>query len=276
MAKLRNVDIDANDINEFLENHDDLALELFVLKKARDSGFNAIHGGFYTDPLTGKPRQYDVRASIGLHQRKIAFAIECKSLKSFYPLIISRMKRISAESYFQYIVSEGAKKNYSNQPINPARIVTLEPNYSIYRVGEYVGKSTIQIGRNEQGDFTFGDSEVYDKWTQAINSAKDIIFASFPNVTGTEVPIHTAIIPILVVPDKTLWVIDYADNGAVRVGPTQVDEAVYYIDKEYESPIGQPYKISHLHFYTKKGICALFNNIANKYDEEYWEKLFNY
>lgn len=274
MAKVKKTDINAKDIKEFLETHDDFALELFVLNKAHTYRFDAIHGGFYTDPITQKPRQYDVRATIGLRQRRIALAIECKSLKKSYPLLLSRLKRTKEESYLQYIVSARIQALRDANPSVPAEIITLQEYKSIYRVGEYVGKSTVQIGKKNQNEFVFGDNEVYDKWTQALNSAEDIISTSFPRFHSAEISIHTAIIPILVVPDETLWVVDYTDDGAMLGEPVQVDEAFYYIDREYQSPIGQPFKISHLHFYTKKGICALFENIANRDNEGYWNKLF--
>jgi hypothetical protein len=64
MSKIDEAPINKTDIQEYIQNHDDFALELYTYKLAREKGFSATHGGSYLDPLTNKIRQYDVRAVI--------------------------------------------------------------------------------------------------------------------------------------------------------------------------------------------------------------------
>ena len=78
--------ITAADIGEYLESTDDFAFEREVYSVAKGLGFQAQHAALYADPVTGKPRQFDVRAAISLGQNEVALAIECKSLTEDFPL----------------------------------------------------------------------------------------------------------------------------------------------------------------------------------------------
>ncbi len=74
------------DIEEYLRTRSDFELELFVYRTLRERGCKAKHGGTYIEPLSGKARQYDVRAIFEpyrLHGRqpikcRVAMAIECR------------------------------------------------------------------------------------------------------------------------------------------------------------------------------------------------------
>lgn len=265
--------IDANHIRNFLETHDDFGLELFVYRNAFSRGFKVEHGGFYKDPVTDKTRQFDIRTSYGPPGRKIVLPIECKRLSETYPLLISRVKRVKGESYNEYIVSQDFGKMSGEQ--RPPRSIHLDEPDSFYKVGKYIGKSTIQIGVDDKKQFVFEDSEVFDKWTQAINSAKDLIDIAFRSHFKGNLPISTAVIPVLVVPDDTLWVADYDDSGSLLGDPLLADEVQFFINHEYNIQGFPPYRISHLHFFTKKGICIMFDRIANKENEEFKQKVFN-
>jgi hypothetical protein len=179
MAKLRSSPIVATDLAEYLGEQDDFSLELFVYSTSRSFGFTSTHGGTYEDPVTKKPRQYDVRAHFVREQQRIDLAIECKSLRTSFPLLVSRIPRVEQESFHHVIHSfEPKRKGYD--PIAMTRTSStyvLGSNVpSLYEAGQFVGKSTTQVGRNDKGDFVAGDSDVYDKWTQALGSIGELIF----------------------------------------------------------------------------------------------------
>lgn len=265
--------IDANHIKYFLETHDNFGLELFVYRNACSRGFKVEHGGFYKDLVTDKFRQFDIRTSYGQPGRKIVLSIECKRLTETYPLLISRVKRVKEESYNEYIVSEDFGDMSGDQ--KAANSIYLDDSKSFYKVGEYIGKSTIQIGVDDKKQFVFEDSEIFDKWTQAINSAKDLVEIAFRSHFQGRLPISTAVIPVLVVPDDTLWVADYDESGSLSGDPKMTDEVQFFINHEYKIQGFPPYRISHLHFLTKKGICIMFDRISNKENEEFKQKVFN-
>jgi hypothetical protein len=50
------------DIAEYLVTQSDFDLELFVDRSLQERGITTSHGGSYFDSVTGKSRQYDVRA----------------------------------------------------------------------------------------------------------------------------------------------------------------------------------------------------------------------
>ena len=56
--------ISADDIGEYLASTDDFAFEREVYNIAKGLRFSAQHAALYVDPITGKPRQFDVRATI--------------------------------------------------------------------------------------------------------------------------------------------------------------------------------------------------------------------
>jgi hypothetical protein len=105
MLKQDDVPITSADLQEYLARQDDFGLELFVYSMARSLGMAATHGGTYADPVTKKPRQYDVRAHLARDDLRIDVAIECKSLRPSFPLLVSRIPRIPEESYHQVVDS---------------------------------------------------------------------------------------------------------------------------------------------------------------------------
>jgi hypothetical protein len=141
----------------------------------------------------------------------------------------------------------------------------------LYPVGELVGKSTTQVGRKGKGEFTSGDVEVYDKWTQALGSVAELV--SDAVYCHKESPIGrfvTAILPVLVVSDETLWVADYTEDGQTYKAPYKLDEALLFVGRDYYQG-GLSFTISHLHICTRRGISQLLERVAN--DKEFWDKV---
>jgi hypothetical protein len=165
------------DLEKFIETQDDFAMELYAYSLARDLGFTATHAGSYIDRITGKTRQFDVRANrscgLGLN---LYVAIECKCLRPSFPLLISQIPRLPSESFQDIMQSAGNVANEEGRTrlIDP-RVLRVEGLRSIYSPNLYVGKGVVQVGYNEAGGFIAKDSEIYDKWGQAIASLNDLI-----------------------------------------------------------------------------------------------------
>lgn len=277
MARYCETPITAEDLTEYVANQDDFGLELFVYSKALELGLSATHGGTYIDPVTEKPRQYDVRASAVqiTSGRRIDLAIECKCLKPYYPLLISRIPRITDESFNQIIWSYTPEKSpFIVRGLNPsAKTLTIKDRNGLYPLGQPVGKSTTQVGRTAQNEFVTGDADVYDKWTQALGSSAELIQkAAHRNKGALNGSMLTAILPILVVANDTLWVADYSEEGVPNGKPHKTDETVLFVGRDYWQRMGISFTISHLHICTKAGIEALLSKIAS--DDSYWELLF--
>lgn len=244
-------------LEEFIATQDDFALELYVYDLARRAGFNPTHAGSYVDPSTGKARQFDVQASRACGENfHIHFAIECKALRPSFPLLVSQIPRIRAESFLHIMSSRGSGKD--GMSIYPqTRILT--GGASLYPLSEFVGKALSQVGFNGEGKLHSKDSEVFEKWGQAIASSNQLIKRAASLNTSMQKPLqNSAVLPVLVVPDGTLWVVNYSALGD-RTEPAQAQEAKYFIGSTQTIDEGQSvtFILSHLHIVTKTGLEKL-------------------
>jgi len=266
MAKLNPSPIQKRDIAEYLETCDDFQFEMDVFRLSLAKDRFAQHGGTYQDPVTSKDRQFDIRMRITKRLQTLALAVECKNLKSHFPLLVSRVPRRREEAYIQTIVFNGSFSSVGQQ----------KGGACYYQSDEPVGKSTAQIGRTPQGDLTSSDADVYEKWNQAISSSFELI-STEANRTGTgpkELSV-TIIIPVLVVSNGSLWVVDYNKKGEVIDGPRQANEATMFLGKLYSGQMISTeggYRISHLHIFTKDGFD---NFLTRMLGEDEWEELFS-
>jgi hypothetical protein len=283
MARLLDTDISQRDIEEFLETQDDFALEMFVYRVASEIGANPRHGGTYTDPVTLKPRQFDVRVNFERSNHRISLAIECKALRKSFPLLVSRIPRTADESYHELIATGGYVPGMSmlvdgtTRTVPASKVVRVIGDRSLYRLGELVGKSTAQVGRlTATGDLTSNDGEAYEKWSQALASATDLAFAARSiRRDKDEEPIVVFVLPILVVPDDTLWVADYDDDGALFKKPTRAPEATIYVERSYGGAGETPYTVSHLQVMTRSRIETYLRTFAHADAGSHWVHVFN-
>jgi hypothetical protein len=118
-----------------------------------------------------------------------------------------------------------------------------------------------------------GDAEVYEKWSQALSSADELISrATYYFERSEKKEFLTAVLPILVVSDGTLWVADYSDEGTLESEPKQVDEALLYVGREYSKPTGFSFYISHLHILTKRCVSSFLKKVAEP--PGMWNEIF--
>jgi hypothetical protein len=206
--------ITATHIEEYLGTRSDFELELFVYRTLREAGCHAVHGGTYLDLLTGKARQYDVRALYELYRGhdklpkcRVAMAIECKSLSPEAPLLVSRVPREPQDSRHELLHS-----TFSGPQFLP-HSATLNQNPSpLYQMNQGAGKRTAQIIRSSNG-FKDDDRDPYEKWSQALASAADLVKEAAVAAWDGQWAL-SLILPVLVVADGTLRVADYSEDGA--------------------------------------------------------------
>lgn len=260
--------ITAKDISECLLAEDDFSLELQVFRACKERGFTASHSGTYEDPVTKKTRQYDIRASKelryvnGVDNMRVQLAVECKNLRPYFPLVVQRVPRGSNESYHDIVVCAAPN-------LGSVRIIHHD---GLYQANQLVGKATAQVGRLASGDFTTGDAEVFDKWSQAVSSARELIVESAR--PGNKQFCWTVIIPILVIADGTLWTVDYSHDGTPSE-PKQAKECTIYIDKKdyFHLPGLLPFscRLTHLHIFTFSEFISFLDTMGSA---QYLEKLF--
>jgi hypothetical protein len=257
-------EIIADHITHYLDSRDDFDLELFGYRVLKERGWIAHHGGMYVDPITGKPRQYDIQAryefSLGRH---LALAVECKALSTEFPLVVSRVKREYMDCGHEIIKRwwrpEHDDAAFDIERSDPKRL-------QLYALDQMVGKSATQIRLSENGKkITASDADTYDKWSQALASSAELVNVAALLKNREPAPVFTFVMPILLVPDATLWVVDYTEDGKRGV-PDPVNEALLYVDRAHEikGRYGTlAYHMSNLHVYTRTGFSGLLNNLAS-------------
>jgi hypothetical protein len=157
----------------------------------------------------------------------------------------------------------------------------------LYRPDTPVGKKTVQVGREEgkreddKKAFIASDGETFDKWSQALSSADDFVQVTRQhrgeNGSGN---FYSLILPILVVSDDTLWVVDYSSTG--NSPPQQVQETTLFVDRTYKMHrIGahQPQallKVTHLHIFTRSGFIDFLAQVGSASPAGLRERMFGF
>ncbi len=274
MAKLRRNPVGQQELIEFLDNHSDFSFEINVLKALVGLGFACEHGGSYKDPVTNKPRAFDIRATKDLGKRILRFAVECKNLRENYPLLVSCVPRSDEEAFHEIVFSVHPETMPLRRP-DPLHSSAMEPRSKTVRItrargfypnGDYVGKSCDQIGKTEQGDIKASDSDVYAKWSQALSSADDLIYeACADGAERTGDACLSLVFPVLVVPDDRLWVVEFDAGGHRTCQPRRTDRCSYFINLLYRHGgafTNDEMTISHLEFVTVTGLFQFVDQLC--------------
>jgi hypothetical protein len=223
------------------------------------------HGGTYEDPVTQKTRQFDYRCQIVRGRERlenIFLAVECKNIISDLPLVVCGRPRTDDESYHVFIRRGDDGKS--------SMVRQVDGLYSIYRPDCFVGKSLVRL-KKKQGELcSDGDSEIYDKWSQALASSHELAFGA---VYHKPRPKSCAfVVPLVVVPDNALWSLTYNENGEIAGDPEQVNQCEYYVDQKLL--IGLPFVLTHIHFVTLKGLSELLSAYVAR-NARIWDVIFN-
>jgi hypothetical protein len=278
MAKLRRDPLDAAFIDKALATEDDFNFELSCLSLLSTKSIDIEHGGTYSDPVTNLNRQFDFRIRFRRGDFDIAVAIECKNLKSFFPLIVSRVPRRESEAFHEILLppeNERLVGSISLQLNFHCHAIRVSGERSVYPAGVLVGKSTTQMGVKDSSPEIFADdSEAHGKWAQSIASAYGLLAEAASELRDREgISVAAYVVPALVVPDGTLWAADYSAAGERLGDCAQVDEIEFYLN---HAPwrVGQmfTYTISHLHFLTQRGLISFVERLRT--NDEFCSKIF--
>ena len=268
MAKLSHAPITQADLIDFLDTESDFAFELRTLECLSDLGFRCSHGGSYDDPVTHKPRQFDIRASKGADDLIFSFALECKNLSGSYPLLVLCVPRTREESFLEILASfppRGSEKY--NNPLAPnSEVLRIQTPTFTYKEGDPVGKKMARVGRtaDKEKALTSSDADIFEKWSQALASADDLGDEATEFGTKANSVVCTVILPVLVVPDNTLWSVIYRSDGSRLENPVPTNRCSVYVGQGYS--VGEKlrsvyFMISHLEIVTQAGLKELSTSI---------------
>jgi hypothetical protein len=251
------------DLRAYLATQDDFAFEREIFTHAKGFGLQVQHAGLYEDQLSEKFRQFDLRAIKVNGNHRIRLAIECKSLTPSFPLLVSCVPRPSDEVYHEIICSPAA---------------TVERKTAgLYPENEPVGKAMRQVAKTEDGGFSSTDKELFDKYQQALASCADQIRQAVQEAQPRRTrDTFAAILPVLVVPDGTLWMARYSSRGSLESDPQPAAEVTFYLGRPYPIPFEplRAFTISHLHIMTKTAVIDFLRQVGVARPGGIWQQLF--
>jgi len=257
------------DIEEYLRTSSDFAFELRVLEQLTQAGFTCRHGGTYVDPVTGKDRSFDIRATWIQEASRLQLAVECKNLRPDYPLLVHCSKRTRDEAFHHVALAVDSTRfelpvSAFVKPRPTCKILDRTGANSLYPEDGYVGKSCAQVPKNN-GTKKPSDSDIYDKWSQSLSSAHDLVVSATAAAPSSSTPVVlTIVLPILVVPDNRLWLVGYGADGHTTIAPEQVDRCPYLVNKPYpvSATLGNAsMTLSHVDFVTQSGLQKLIDEV---------------
>lgn len=278
MAKLKPDAIGPTDLLEFLNEHSDFSFEIEVLKLLADAGFECEHGGSYKDPVTKRTREFDIRATKCFNKQFLRLAVECKNLRENFPLLVSCVPRTSDEAFHEICLSVNPDKHQLETPpdaycramLPRSKNVRLTGDYTIYKEFDPVGKSCDQVGRAINGDIVANDSDVYDKWSQALSSADDLTYLACTDGEDRTGDLAISLVfPLLVVPNGRLWITHYDAKGNRTRDPESVNRCSYFVNLAYYhhgAMTGDELIISHLEFVTVDGLIQFVDDLTGDDD----------
>jgi hypothetical protein len=258
-------------LREAVLREDDFGHEMRVRQVLESAQGKPIieHGGLYRDPVEEKSRQFDLRcvfSCAGQGYSQIYLAVECKNLDPDRPFLISGTARADSESFHDLIIS-----SVKNQPIVQGASV----GKSVYRSGKFVGKSCVRFAPSTEGFKRLGGQEgdFSARWMQAISSAHELCQRAASAAQYDYQPVKSVIIPMLVVPDDSLWSVGYDHSGNLESDPMLTDEVCFYLNQRiavYPNFVGL--RLSHLHFFTLRGLSKFLNDFHD--DSPIWNAWF--
>lgn len=251
--------IEQSDINTFLDGCSDFSFEMEALNRLSSFPGKTQRNGTYTDPITKKIREFDIRLSIDSvalgsppypDQLHYHFAIECKNFRPDSPLLVHCVKRAVDEAYFNILVNQERLPGYAPQEFGVGSCPVYPRYCPLYPCGEFVGTKSDKVQKHSSGKLLGGDSDAFDKINQAVCSA-DALIAEITQ-KGALGRYHVAlVVPILVIPDERLWSVSYDDDGSKIKPPMQITDVTYYIARKCSCDyVRGEHLLSHLHITT--------------------------
>lgn len=267
MASIKDDAINKEDVERFVKENSDFSFEIEVLRELHKLGYKCKHASTYDDPLSGKPREYDIRATKSWkisdkYQANVALAVECKNISANFPILVHCLPRNKSEAFVDVILH--TKREHEPGPLSLPHLeknsvrIRLKGESGPYGISDPVGKSFDQFGKKQgtKNQFYISDAVIFEKLTQSVNSAYDLLVDAHENWGDEDTTNLSVVIPVLVVPDERIWAVCYSWEGNVVEGPYIEGRIPYLIEKNWkvgnlgaEMPVA--FNLSHLEIVDK-------------------------
>ena len=246
----------AAEVQAYVAENDDFGFEMQVAGKIRTTlGVEVFHGATYTDPVTLKPRQFDVRFRIQEERKTLYFAVECKHVDPAFPVIVCGRPAEAKENYHHIIISRGQESLVS------ASVQKAQSSHFLPYA--FVGKSILKPGKGKDG-------EIHEGWSQALSSAHELVVEAVRKGAPMDMCNFGAVFPWLVVPDHTLWQVNFDPDGQMGT-PEPVNYCRFFVGHHYElEPATEKICLTHIEFMTITGLQKMLHqlkDIAHDWDD---------
>lgn len=234
----------------------------------------------------GEPRQFDFSFKIVLDDTYcVQLAVECKNIFPGAPLVVSGTARNELEAYHEIIASfHGTYGENQIETRHGAGSKTLRVRRSAwYPATEFVGKSVGKMKPPKDkkyagplsGYVLTNDSEVYDPWSQAVANAAALAKRAMHVASRQRSPsVFTVTLPIVVIPDETLWQLQYDEQGAYRGDAQAAQSCPVYRDQSFaletQEDFAQSWRCSHFEFRTISGLRELIKKLKSQDSWALW------
>lgn len=236
------------ELGDFVASRADFAFEMQTLRALKRMGFECSHGATYVDHVSGKLRAYDIRARQRTGQSLLCLAVECKALGSAAPLLTYATPRLASESFHYVLVRRYGMPHPDPFSRRKAPSATYPPHQPVVR-------QTDQPLLSADGSWSAADAATFERWMQAVSSARDI--ADTLAIANVGQPTVGAVLPVLVVPDGTLWQVQFSESGQQLGAPEACAYTQLFLGHEWRmEALSQPklFAISHLEICTLSGL----------------------
>jgi hypothetical protein len=246
------------EVRNFVKQNDDFAFEMQVAGDIRFAlGVDVAHGASYVDPVTLKPRQFDVRFRIQEERKTVYFAVECKNVNPAFPVIVCGRRSEAQENFHDIIVSRGQEANVDGR--------AHRAGSTYFQSGAFVGKSILKPGKGKDG-------EIYEGWSQALSSAHELVEEAVKKGAPFEMSNFGAVFPWLVVPNDALWTVEFDQRGEMAE-PQLAKYCRYFVGHRITDILYAHGSIclSHVEIMTIDGMGELLGRLSDiRHDWDDW------
>lgn len=254
-------------VDQYISSQSSFAFELRVLRRVRELGFEAEHGGTYFDPITKKLRHYDIRARRVRGSSVQLFAIECTCIAPDTPFVALSVPRAEEECFLDVMFSYTEHVDLLPALQSARRFDLLriwadsvgQSAHPIYRVGAPVSKELSRVKVNAKAELEplLDSDKAFTKCAQAVSAASGLIKeARFPDRMSEEDSRvwQTSIVPVLVVPDDCAWSADFELDGSVAPAK-KVSRISHWIDHKWPVTDKLNWILSHVEIVCFSGLA---------------------